>query len=135
VVARVPDPGRERNLPGMIGILIVDDHEGFRAQARMLLEASGYNVVGEAADAESAVEAVVELDPDVVLLDVLLPDHDGFWVAEHVEKEEQRPRIIMISSRQARDYGSLLTKVPDLGFIHKPELSRSRLEEVLGAAT
>ena len=117
----------------MPGILIVDDHAGFRTQARMLLEASGYVVVGEAADAASAVEAVNELDPDVILLDVQLPDHDGFWVTEHLP-EDKRPRVVMISTREAADYGSRLAGKPFVSFIHKPELSRSRLEEALGTA-
>lgn len=129
--ARIHAESAARNLPAMIRIVIVDDHAGFRAQARMLLEASGFHVVGEAEDAASAVEAVRELDPDVVLLDVQLPDNDGFWVVDQLAQEGSDSHIIMISSRQARDYGSRLTGVPKLGFIHKPELSRSRFEEVL----
>jgi len=131
--ARIHPQGAGRNLPAMIRIVIVDDHAGFRAQARMLLEASGFDVVGEAEDAANAVALVHELHPDVVLLDVQLPDNDGFWVVDQLSEENNGngPHIIMISSRQARDYGSRLTSVPGLGFIHKPELSRSRFEEVL----
>ena len=62
-------------------VLIVDDHPGFRASARMLLEAEGYDVVGEAEDGEAGPRAAAELEPDVVLLDIQLPDMDGLQVA------------------------------------------------------
>ena len=62
-------------------VLIVDDHPGFRASARMLLEAEGFDVVGEAGDGRSGLDAAAELRPDVVLLDIQLPDMDGFAVA------------------------------------------------------
>ena len=62
-------------------VLIVDDHPGFRASARMLLEAEGFDVVGEAGDGRSGLDAAAELQPDVVLLDIQLPDMDGFAVA------------------------------------------------------
>ena len=61
-------------------ILIVDDHPSFRAMARALLQSEGYTIVGEAVDGASALTAVRELHPEVVLLDVQLPDTDGFAV-------------------------------------------------------
>ena len=65
-------------------LLIVDDHAGFRELARALLEAEGFDVVGEAADGESALVASRVLNPDVVLLDVALPDLDGFTVCQRL---------------------------------------------------
>ena len=65
-------------------LVIIDDHAGFRAFARALLEAEGYDVVGEAADGVSGVELVCRLLPDVVLLDVVLPDLDGFAVSTRI---------------------------------------------------
>jgi DNA-binding NarL/FixJ family response regulator len=62
-------------------LLLVDDHDGFRRHARCLLEAAGYSIVGEAPDAASAIAAVSSLRPDLVLLDVGLPDADGVEVA------------------------------------------------------
>ena len=70
-----------------ITVLIVDDHPSFRASARMLLEAEGFEVIGEAEDAASALRATSELRPDLVLLDVQLPDGDGFSVAEQLTRE------------------------------------------------
>ena len=66
-------------------VLIVDDHPTFRATARMLLEAEGYDVIGEAPDGTPAITEARRLHPELVLLDVNLPDLDGFQVAEHVE--------------------------------------------------
>ena len=80
-------------------VLIVDDHEGFRAGARALLEAEGFEVLGEAGDGESAVEQARSLRPQVVLLDVQLPGIDGFAVAEQLAAEPSAPAVVLISSR------------------------------------
>jgi DNA-binding NarL/FixJ family response regulator len=114
------------------GILIVDDHAVFRAQARALLEAGGYEVVGEATDGEGALEAVRELHPAVVLLDVQLPDRDGFSIADEIGNESAAPRVVFVSSRDAADYGTALESRPDNGFIHKPDLSPVALAELVG---
>ncbi len=116
----------------MSGILIIDDHAVFRADARALLEAAGYTVVGEAEDARSGIAAAAALRPDVVLLDVQLPDSDGFTVAEQLAVTEERPTVVLISSREAADYGARLRTTPAAGFIHKADLSRARLAALLG---
>jgi DNA-binding NarL/FixJ family response regulator len=72
-------------------VVIVDDHAPFRSVARDLLAAEGYDVIGEAADGASALEAVRELRPSVVLLDVQLPDSNGFDVAEALAEEGRMP--------------------------------------------
>ncbi len=114
------------------GILIVDDHAGFRSQARALLEAGGYEVVGEAVDAAGAVKCVHDLHPDVVLLDIQLPDGDGFQVAAEVNGNADAPQIVFVSSREAADYGTKLEKSSHAGFIHKPELSPDLLAKLVG---
>src|SRR4051812_13259166 len=87
-------------------VLIVDDHRGFRASARRMLEADGYDVVGEAEDGRAAVMAVHRLRPDLVLLDVRLPDVDGFEVATRLLDANGRvPEIVMISSHDSTDLG------------------------------
>ena len=75
-------------------VLIVDDHPSFRTSARRMLETDGYEVVGEAADGGSAIDAVRELHPDVVLLDIRLPDVDGFQVAERLAANGAAPAIV-----------------------------------------
>jgi DNA-binding NarL/FixJ family response regulator len=106
-------------------VLIVDDHAAFRAAARALLDASGFEVVGEAADGASAVAAVSTLRPDVVLLDIQLPDIDGFAVAERLGSD--RPRIVLTSSRGAASFRRRLAEDPALQFVAKSDLSRETL--------
>jgi DNA-binding NarL/FixJ family response regulator len=114
-------------------VLIVDDHDGFRAQARTLLERAGYEVVGESADGGSGLEAVRELHPDVVLLDVQLPDLMGFDVAKRILESRDPPAVILISSRDASDYGASIDRSGAQGFISKTELSAGALAAILGA--
>jgi len=112
-------------------VLIVDDHPGFRARARALLAAAGYEVVGEAADGESGVRVARDLSPDLVLLDVQLPDITGFEVARRVHSEPGPPVIVLISSRDASDYGSGIRRSGAQGFISKADLSAQALAAVL----
>ena len=112
-------------------VLIVDDHDGFRARARTLLEAAGYDVVGEAVDGESALRAIRELAPNVVLLDVQLPDITGFDVARRIHEQVDPPAIILISSREAADYGASIERSMAQGFISKTELSARALAAIL----
>jgi signal transduction histidine kinase/CheY-like chemotaxis protein len=121
-------------LPHMpVRVLIVDDHPVFRSRARALVETAGYDVVGEASDASSAIAEVHRLAPDVVLLDVQLPDRDGFSVAKELASDPDAPKVVLISSRKAIDYGTQLAQSPSCGFIHKPQLSRSSLLQLVGA--
>lgn len=103
-------------------VLIVDDHEPFRAIARKLLEVAGYVVAGEAADAAGALAAVAAEAPDAVLLDVQLPDRDGFSVARTLAREGG-PAVVLISSREAEDYGRRIEACGARGFIPKSKLS------------
>jgi len=108
-------------------ILIVDDHPSFRATARVLLEAEGFEVVGEAADGAAAVELAGRLTPDIVLLDVHLPDMDGFEIATRLHANSHRPKIVLTSSRDAAEFGGLIGRSPVRGFVPKSELSGPRL--------
>ena len=112
-------------------VLIVDDHAHFRAQARRLLEAEGYEVVGEAPDGASALAAVSELRPAIVLLDVQLPDVDGFAVTRRLAAADKPPAVILISSRARSAYRRRLVDTPARGFLAKSELSGPALAALL----
>jgi DNA-binding NarL/FixJ family response regulator len=114
-------------------VLIVDDHAIFRTRARKLLELAGYNIVGEAADAAEAISATRRLKPDVVLLDVQLPDADGFSIVAELNSGADAPAVVLTSTREAADYGSRLDETAATGFIHKQDLSRATFERLVGS--
>lgn len=131
--------------------LVVDDHDAFRASARRLLTALGFEVVGEAADGESAIAAVERLRPDVILLDVQLPDIDGFAVTARIVAGHgsadggagasvragvegataYAPAVVLTSSRSRADYGTLVDECGCAGFIAKDDLANGALQELL----
>jgi DNA-binding NarL/FixJ family response regulator len=113
-------------------ILVVDDHAAFRSFARALLGAEGFDVVGEAVDAASAVEATVRLKPELVLLDVRLPDGDGFDVAELLLSQPKPPVVVLCSTRDAASYRRRLAETSARGFIAKRELTGAALRELAG---
>jgi len=119
-------------MPGMRSrVLLVDDHAGFRLQARALLEAEGYEVVGEATDGASGLAAAGHLRPDVVLLDIQLPGIDGFNVARELRARDPETSIVLISTRARGDYGDRLDGAAADGFIAKADLDGDRLRDVL----
>ena len=112
-------------------VLIVDDHPGFRLSARRILEADGYEVVGEAGDGADAIEAARSLRPQIVLLDVNLPDLDGFEVARALSAERPSPRIVLTSSHDREDFGDSLPHSAAAGFVPKDELSGAAVAALL----
>ena len=115
-------------------VVIVDDHAGFRRMARRMLDDAGFDVVGEAVDGESALATVACLRPAMVLLDIQLPDLDGFAVARLLEEGGSGAAVILTSSRSASDYGLRLAHSSARGFIPKAELSGPALVSLLGTA-
>jgi DNA-binding NarL/FixJ family response regulator len=114
-------------------IVIVDDHRGFRRFARRVLEADGFAVVGEAGNGAEALEKVRAVRPELVLLDIRLPDLDGFAVAEQLALECDRPLVVLTSSRDAADFEERLRRTPARGFLQKSELSGAALAALIGA--
>ena len=113
-------------------VLIVDDHPSFRASARAMLEAEGFDVVGELAEGASVVETVLALEPDVVLLDVQLPDMTGFDVCAGLENcDASTAQVILVSSRDLTDYGELVDVSCACGFVPKGELSGDMVAALL----
>ena len=112
-------------------VLIVDDHSGFRTMARAALEAEGFDVVGEAGDGREADRMAADMRPDVVLLDVQLPDVDGFVVARRLLARAEPPVVVLISTRDAADYGARIATSGAAGFIQKARLSGDTLRATL----
>ena len=112
-------------------VLIVDDHPSFRASARAMLESEGFDVVGEAEDGASAIDAVAALAPDVLVLDVQLPDMTGFDVCDVLQLSTTLPDIILVSSRDGADYGELVARSCACGFVPKDELSGDLVSALL----
>jgi DNA-binding NarL/FixJ family response regulator len=111
-------------------VLIVDDHPSFRSSARTLLEDEGYAVVGEASTGAEALDAVEELHPELMLLDVQLPDLNGFEIASRLQGNGS-PDIVLVSSRDAADFGTMVVECGALGFIPKAELSGEALQRLM----
>ena len=112
-------------------VLIVDDHQEFRTIARALLEAEGFEVVGEAENGAATLAALDQSSPDLVLLDVQLPDANGFDIAHAICARADGPAVVMISSRDASDFGSRIATCGARGFIQKSRLSGAALTELV----
>lgn len=112
-------------------VLVVDDHPTFRRFARQMLEEAGYAVVGEAADGAAALQLARELEPDVVLLDVLLPDTSGIELAHALARLLPASAVVLTSSRSAADLGAALRDAPACGFIAKAGLSGTAIQALV----
>ncbi len=113
-------------------VLIVDDHTVFRHAARALLNSEGYEVIGEAANADEALAQSELLRPDIVLLDIQLPGADGFSVADRLAATSNPPAVVLISSRGAASYGTRLPTPAAQGFLPKSALSGASLAALVG---
>jgi len=119
-------------MPGhAIRVLIVDDHAGFRASVRRLLEGQGFEVVGEAADGAAALRRAAEVEADLILLDIHLPDLDGRDIAGRLVEAPGEPAIVLISSRDIDDLDDSVERAGARGFISKAELSGDALAALL----
>jgi two-component system, NarL family, nitrate/nitrite response regulator NarL len=112
-------------------LVIVDDHTLFRVEARQLLESQGITVIGEAVDGESALLLAARSHPDVVLLDIGLPDIDGFTVAERLFAAQPAICVILTSSRDGSIYGRRIAEAPVAGFLRKDDLSGDAIRELM----
>jgi DNA-binding NarL/FixJ family response regulator len=110
-------------------VLVVDDHTSFRASAKRMLESEGYRVVGEAVDGASALSYVRELHPQLVLLDVYLPDINGFEVAALLAALDDAPTVILVSSHDRAELERFVPGSGARGFVPKDQLSREALEK------
>jgi DNA-binding NarL/FixJ family response regulator len=118
-------------MPPALRVLVVDDHAAYRAAARRVLAAAGFDVVAEAGDYVGALRLAGELHPDVILVDVQLPDADGFQLARELARGIPAPAVVLVSGRPRTDYGRLVERSGARGFIDKEDLSGPRLRAML----
>ena len=112
-------------------LLLVDDDAAFRSTARALLTSAGFRVLAEAASGMDALAAAAAIGPALVLLDVQLPDIDGFEVARRLRAQPDPPAVVLISTREAIDYGRRIRDCGALGFITKSSLTPASLRAML----
>ena len=112
-------------------IVIVDDDPSFLATVRVVLEAEGFAVVGEALTGLDGVAIAAEVDPDLVLVDVNLPDIDGFEVANRLAGLADAPPVVLTSIRSALDFGSLIETSRARAFVTKADISGPALAGLL----
>jgi DNA-binding NarL/FixJ family response regulator len=127
------EPAALRHHDDMPTILICEDHPMFRLEARWLLEAQGFSVIGEAEDGATALVLAVRDRPDVLLLDIGLPDVEGFALAEQLASLEPATCIVLTSSREEAAYGSRVRESAAAGFIRKDELSGDAIRSLMRA--
>jgi DNA-binding NarL/FixJ family response regulator len=111
--------------------IVVDDHAAFRASARRLLELTGYEVVAEAGDGASGLALARAFEPELVLLDVALPDMSGLDVADALASGPSA--VVLVSSRDPADLSRRARDSGAVGFISKEQLSEETLRALLGA--
>ena len=135
-MSRWPDDAaakaRPLSAPPLVRVLVVDDHAAFRAAAVAMLQSEGFQVVSEAGTGADAIAAAETLRPDLVLLDVRLPDIDGFAVAEALAALAPAPVVVLVSSRDAVTFGARLRASPARGFLPKSMLSGESLRALVG---
>ena len=118
----------------MTTVVVVDDHAGFRATACALLALGGFGVVGEAASGAQTLDVIAALEPDVVLLDVQLPDVDGFAVTRELHAAGCATTVVLCSARNAADYGLQIDSCGAAGFITKSALTAAALWAIVGGS-
>jgi DNA-binding NarL/FixJ family response regulator len=114
-----------------VALLIVDDNARFRERARRRLESDGYEVVAEASDGASALDAARLHRPEVVLLDIGLPDMSGLTLAERLTSEPDPPAVVLTSTREEADFGDGVARCGARGFVPKAQLSGEAISALL----
>ena len=111
-------------------ILVVDDHEMFRDGIRRLLERNGFNVIGEAGDGREAMAAVSELSPDLVVMDISMPNVDGITATRDIVASSPDTRVIALSIHGGRRFVENMLQAGAAGYILKDSAPKQLVEAV-----
>lgn len=114
-------------------VLIVDDAAFIRMQLRQLLSNNNYDVVGEAGNGKEALEKIISLKPDIVTLDITMPEMDGIECLIEINKMEYKPFVIMVTALGQESYVQKAIMNGAKGFIvkpYKPEVVLRQLEKL-----
>ncbi len=114
-----------------VSVLVVDDDAQFRQLAVRTLRSWGLAVIAEAGTCEEALALTVELQPDAALVDIGLPDGDGFGLAQQLTRLSSPPRVVLISSDSDSANGSSARQAGAAGFFPKDELVGSELRRLI----
>ncbi len=116
-----------------VSVLIVDDDPAFRALARRLLADCGFMIVGEVDGVADALSSARRLKPSAALVDVELPDGDGFALARELAALPWQPRIVLTSIYPGVGSTNEVHRHGAQAFVHKGDLPRAPLRRLLGA--
>ncbi len=114
--------------------LIVDDNASVREQMRALLTEQGLEVVGVAGSATEGLRQIIELRPDVALIDIDLGEDSGFELARRLSKRSDQAaltHLILISTHDEAEYADLIATSPAIGFLAKTDLSAAGIQRML----
>jgi DNA-binding NarL/FixJ family response regulator len=118
---------------GALRILVADDHEIVRAGLKSLLEqGSGWTVCGEASNGREAVELATRLHPDVVILDLAMPELNGLEATRQILREAPRTAVLILSARESEDLVREVLAAGARGFILKSDAAKDLVVAVEG---
>jgi DNA-binding NarL/FixJ family response regulator len=130
-LSRWPPGGGSRSIPGVTDVLIVDDDPRFRVAAARIVCAAGLSVAGEVSDGAQALSAAESLRPAAALVDIGLPDIDGFEVARRLTAGPGAPRVLLTSSDAGPFPARIVAACGAVGFVAKTELQACNLRDYL----
>jgi DNA-binding NarL/FixJ family response regulator len=113
-------------------VFVADDEPDFRGWLRSLLDGSGdFQLVGEAGSGAEAVQLIPDLEPDVVIADMYMPDPDGLELTRYVQDNHPGTKAILVSAHEDRVYEKLASEEGALAFIPKTKVSLETLRQAL----
>jgi PAS domain S-box-containing protein len=130
-VVRMAEATKLRGSPrDAITVLIADDHPMVREGLRSMLDAEGIEIIGEAVNGADAVERAQQMDPDVVLMDVRMPDMDGLTATEVIKQTSPQTSVIVITSYESKEYLRRAIEAGAAGYLLKG-MSRESLIDAI----